>query len=52
MADDKRNMPIVARCPACKRGYIWTPKDGGTCLWCRVKLVVASPEGEGEAVGN
>lgn len=29
---------IVARCPICKRGYVWVPSNGGTCLRCRIRL--------------
>ncbi len=31
-------LPIVARCPICKRDYVSVPSNGGTCLWCKVKL--------------
>lgn len=38
---------VVARCPVCDREYISVPVDGGTCLWCRVKLKpVKSAEGK------
>jgi hypothetical protein len=33
------SLPIVAECPVCRRDYVWVPKDGGSCVWCRCKLV-------------
>lgn len=39
------DLPIIARCPICKRGYVSVPSDGGSCLWCRGRLepVVVPP---------
>jgi len=29
----------IAMCSTCRRQYVWVPKDGGTCLSCRTRLM-------------